>query len=339
MTSRELVKNTLEFKNTARAPRDMWLLPWAEINYPEELKKIIQDFPQDMIGAPSFLLKTPVTTGSEYETGEYVDEWGCRFININRGTIGEVKEPILAAEDEEWDDISAVHIPEELLTINISRINEFCANTDKFVMSGCCPRPFERLQFIRGTENLYIDLMFRPKKMMAFIKRMHEFYCDQLTQWAKTDVDGMSFMDDWGSQKALLVNPAIWVDIFKPMYKDYIDIIHSYGKKAFMHSDGYTLDIIPHMIDLGLDAMNLQIFCIGIDKLEPFKGKITFWGEIDRQHLLPHGSVQDIENAVGLVREKLWSNGGCIAQCEFGAGARPENVYAVFKTWNELTDR
>ena len=49
-------------------------------------------------------------------------------------------------------------------------------------------------------------------------------------------------------------------------------------KKMFMHSDGNTLRIIPKLIDLGLDAMNCQIFCIGIEKLAPFKGKLTFWG-------------------------------------------------------------
>ena len=50
------------------------------------------------------------------------------------------------------------------------------------------------------------------------------------------------------------------------------------------------------MIELGLDAFNTQIFCIGLEQLEKYKGKITFWGEIDRQHLLPEGSTEDIEN-------------------------------------------
>lgn len=103
-----------------------------------------------------------------------------------------------------------------------------------------------------------------------------------------------------------------------------------------MHSDGYTLDIIPRLIDIGLDAMNSQIFCMGVDKLKQFKGKITFWGEIDRQHLIPEGTPEQIENAVKSVYENLWDNGGCIAQCEFGPGANPDNVYRIFKTWESL---
>src|SRR5699024_387313 len=142
-------------------------------------------------------------------------------------------------------------------------------------------------------------------------------------------VDALNMMDDWGSQQALLINPALWDEYFRPMYRDYIDIAHKHGKKMFMHSDGYTLDIIPRLIDLGLDAMNSQIFCMGVDKLKQFKGKITFWGEIDRQHLIPEGTPEQIENAVKSVYENLWDNGGCIAQCEFGPGANPDNVYRI----------
>ena len=103
-----------------------------------------------------------------------------------------------------------------------------------------------------------------------------------------------------------------------------------------MHSDGNTLMILPKLIEMGLDAINTQIFCIGLDQLEQFRGKITFWGEIDRQHLIPSGSFQDIERAVKEVYSRLWDNGGCIAQCEFVAGANPENVYKIYETWNSI---
>ena len=70
-----------------------------------------------------------------------------------------------------------------------------------------------------------------------------------------------------------------------------------------------------------------------MDELEQFKGKITFWGEIDRQHILPNGTVEDVREAVSKVQNHFWANGGVIAQCEFGPGAKPENVRAVFERW------
>ena len=121
-----------------------------------------------------------------------------------------------------------------------------------------------------------------------------------------------------------------------PMYRDYIQIAHSHGKKIFMHSDGHILRILPKLIDLGLDAVNSQLFCMGIDNLAPYRGKITFWGEIDRQHLLPYGTQDDIDRAVEQVYNGLWQDGGCIAQCEFGPGANPDNVYRVFEKWEQI---
>lgn len=335
MTSRELVYKTLEFENKeGRVPRQMWLLPWAEMNYGPMVEKISKEFENDIVGAPNILNTKPITQGDPYEVGDFTDEWGCQFHNVHKGIIGEVKEALV--KDEDWEDADNVHIPVEWLDFDVDAVNQYCRSTDKFVVSACCPRPFEQLQFIRTTQELYMDLVDPSPNMLKFMRKMHTFYCDLLEKWAKTDVDALTFMDDWGSQKSLLINPKMWDEYFRPMYKDYISIAKKYGKKTFMHSDGNTLDIYPRMIELGLDAFNTQIFCIGVENLEQFKGKITFWGEIDRQHLLPEGTTEDIKKAVEDVHRRLWADGGCIAQCEFGPGANPDNVYTVFKTWDSF---
>ena len=332
MNSRELVIKTLEFHNfSENVPIQMWVLPWAEIHHKGYVEQINASFDWDIVSAPSLLKKETISTkGNAFEIGEYIDEWGCIFENKHRGIIGEVKKPIV--NGEEWEDYENVKIPYEMLDLDLEEINNFVKGTDKFVLSDLV-RPFERLQFIRGTENLFVDLMFMPGNMKKFLEKMHEFHCAYLELWGQTNVDGLFFMDDWGAQRSLLINPKIWVEVFKPLYKDYIDIAKKYNKKIFMHSDGYILDIIPHLIELGLDAINSQIFCIGIDKLSEFKGKITFWGEMDRQALLPNGSEEEILEAVRVVKEKLWYKGGIIGQCEFDPGAKPENVYKVFEGW------
>jgi uroporphyrinogen decarboxylase len=333
MNSREIVYRTLNFDNPERIPRQLWVLPWAENNYPEKLDLIKKDFPDDIITSPGFNKVLPLTQGNPYEIGLHIDHWGCKFTSIQRGVFGEIKNPLI--KGEEYEDIEALRIPIENLSIDIDKINDFCLSTDKFVMAGACPRPFERLQFIRGSEQLYVDLMLRPEGLTKVIEKMHDYYCELLSVWAKTEVDSLMFMDDWGSQRSLLIDPKLWREIFKPLYKDYIDIAHRNNKKIFMHSDGYILDIIPELIEMGLDAVNSQIFCMGVENLAQFKGKITFWGEIDRQNLLPHGSLEDIQNAVQSVKENLWEKGGCIAQCEFGPGGNPDNVHEVFETWNK----
>lgn len=339
MISRELVKATLEFRNKHdRAPRQLWTLPWAEQHNKEEFDYITHKYTWD-IGGPAVIYReqSTVSRGDPYKAGEYVDAWGCRFYNINDGFMGEVKEPIVPPEDEEWEDTSRIVIPEWWLSFDIDQVNEACRSSDQFMLSDACPRPFEQLQFIRGTENLYIDLMTRPKGLMRFLEQMHDFYCRVMTKWAQTDVDGLMMMDDWGTQQSLLVNPSVWREIFKPMYRDYINIAHSHGKKMFMHSDGYTMEILPDLIELGLDAINTQIFCMGPENLKQFRGKITFWGEVCRQHILPNGTEEDVERAVKSVYDNLWQDGGCIAQCEFGPGGKMRNVDRMYAAWDALT--
>ena len=335
MNSRELVYKTLAFKNNdSRVPRQLWTLPWADDHHAQALADLIRDYPGDLAGVRGYLKEQPRTFGIPHEPGLYVDEWGATFVNLQRGVIGEIKDPLI--KGDEWEDAGKAHIPVEWLTIDRDRINRDCAQSTSFCMGGACPRPFEQLQFLRGSEALFIDLALDNPGLHRFLDRMHDFYCQWMEAWAKTDVDAVSMMDDWGSQLSLLIDPAIWRRVFKPLYRDYINIAHANGKKIFMHSDGYTLQIIPDLIELGLDAFNIQIFCIGIEKLAPYRGQITFWGEIDRQHLLVDATVDQVKEAVRLVDRTLWQDGGCIAQCEFGAGARPENVRAVFETWQEL---
>ncbi len=332
MTPRELVHATLEFDRPERIPRQLWTLPWAVEHYAGAVGQLRRDYPDDIMTAPEHLAKQTIARGDAYRVGTYVDEWGAIFTQASDGIIGEVKEPIVT--DSDWQDTTRIHIPVERLTFDRIAVNAFCRQTDTFVLSPNLARPFERLQFLRGTEDLYVDLLTMPTGLKRFIGRMHAFACELVEAWSHTDVDGIMFMDDWGAQQSLLINPELWRSLFKPLYRDYVDIAHAHGKRAFMHSDGHTLAIYPDLIELGLDALNSQLFCMGLDALSAYAGRITFWGEIDRQHLLVDATEAEVREAVRAVHDALYRGGGCIAQCEFGAGAKLENVRAVFDEWN-----
>lgn len=330
MTSRELVTRSLEFQRPARIPRQMWLLPWATTHHAEQVKRIQQHFPDDLAGCPYFC--EPVqSVGNPYAAGSYVDEWGCTFVNRQAGIIGEVKTPLVKT----WADLALVKAPLNALTVDTGKVTDFCQHTEHFVMAPCCPRPFERLQFLRGTENVMLDLALKGPELKLLLDKIHKFYLQEVELWSQTEVDGIMFMDDWGSQEALLISPVLWREVFKPLYREYIEIIHAAGKKVFMHSDGHITAIIPDLIELGLDALNAQVFCMDLDELgSRFAGKICFWGEIDRQHLLPHASTEQITEAVQRFNSCFYREGGIIGQLEFGPGAQPANVYTAFETWD-----
>ena len=335
MNSRELVNSTLAFQNTERVPRQLWVLPWARMYEGEKLAALQSAFPDDIVwDMPVAYAEQPQKVGDPYETGRYVDEWGCTFTSIHRGIVGEVKEPLIL--DDDWKDAAKARFPEELLSFDVQKVNEYCQSTDKFILQTDFVRPFERMQFLRGTANLFMDIALKNEGMLRFLERLHGFNCRVMEAWGKTRVDALFMMDDWGSQNSLLIDPRSWVALFKPMYADYCAIARKHGKKIFFHSDGNTLAILPHLIDIGVDAANLQIFCIGLENLREYRGKITFWGEVDRQWILPYGTAEQVESAVQSAYETLWVNGGCVAQCEFGPGAKPQNVETVLKTWSGM---
>jgi uroporphyrinogen decarboxylase len=333
MTSRELVRKTLEFENHGRIPRQIWVLPWAVERYPDHVQKLKDRFPDDIAGPPVVYNQPLVTVGDRYKPGTYVDEWGCEFTNNESGIIGAVFQPRIRT----WDDLDGFQPPESTLSVDREAVNAFCRESDRFVTAGNLARPFERFQFLRTMEQAMVDLALEPPELDVLLHRIHEHTCREVELWASTDVDAVMIMDDWGSQDRLMTRPEVFRKRFKPMYREYAEIARQHGKWVFMHSDGFILDIIPDLIECGINALNSQVFCMGPDVLgSRFRGRLTFWGEIDRQHLLPHGSRKDIEDAVFQCAKNLDSNGGAIAQCEFGPGANPENVRTVFEAWEKV---
>jgi len=333
MTSRELVRRTLEFDKPARIPRQTWILPWAEEHHPDAVARLREAFPDDVLAAPQVYHTPPRLIGTRYAKGRYIDEWGCKFDNIHGGVIGTVLEPLI----RDWGQLDEFKTPDEVLTIDADVINSFCRATDRFVLAGNLVRPFERLGFIRTMEQAMIDLVEQPPEFIELLRRMHEHYVLEVEAWARTDVDAIMIMDDWGAQAGMLVHPRLFRRFFLPMYRDYVAIARRYGKYVFMHSDGNILGILEDLIGVGIQAINSQVRCMGVAELgRRFRGRITFWGEFDRQELLAFGTTAQTAAAVKEFREHLYADGGVIAQCEFGLGAVPENVMQVFRTFQEL---
>jgi hypothetical protein len=293
---------------------------------------VLDRFPLDF-GRPEL---TPGTGGDDiqkYRTaGTYVDEWGSVWHVGEPGVIGEVKEPALA----DWSNLATFQPPWDLIRKrDLGRVNASCEKSNKFMLPPVYARPFERLQFLRGTENLYVDLAYDTNELRKLLEMVHEFYLEDVSWWANSNVDAVFLMDDWGSRRALLISPQMWRTVFKPLYKDYCDIIHKAGKFVFFHSDGHIEAIYGDLIEVGVNALNSQLFCMDIEGLAAkYKGRVTFWGELDRQHVMPFGTPKEVRESVLRVRRALDDGrGGVIAQCEWGKDGSRANIEAAFEAW------
>ena len=336
MTGKERVLKTLAFENPGSIPVDLWILPAARMEHGEKLEALLDKHELDIAQIPG-----PFDHGwtpEYYQLGTYTDPWGSVWTNKQAGIIGEVKDPVLgdiskldgykapvAAFLEEWRENEG----KVQAAIRAQR------EKGKFIIGGWISL-FEKMQFLRGTENLYCDMGEDegvPEKIADIAMDFWRVYVDA---WLRQDIDAVTFGDDWGSQRAPLVSPAVFREKFKPRYQELIDKIKKAGKKVFFHSDGHIFDLYDEFIDMGVDAMNSQLWCMGVERVaEKYAGKITFWGEISRQNILPRGSAEEVRNAARLMKERLWvSGGGLIGQSEINRDVPLENVAALLGAWN-----
>ena len=101
-TSRELVIGCLRFAHPDRIPRDLWVLPWATERYPDTFAKLKERYPSDFAGPAPVYRPSPRIKGNPFAVGEYIDEWGCIFTNIQEGVIGEARTPIVEEISDWW---------------------------------------------------------------------------------------------------------------------------------------------------------------------------------------------------------------------------------------------
>ncbi|MFC1582581.1 uroporphyrinogen decarboxylase family protein [Planctomycetota bacterium] len=107
---------------------------------------------------------------------------------------------------------------------------------------------------IRGFENAMMDVVAEPEFMGALLDRLTDMYLDQISWCKDIPVDGFFFGDDWGGQRGVLIGPDSWRKLFKPRYARIYAAAHEQGKCVMSHSCGSVYEIIPDIIEIGLDA-------------------------------------------------------------------------------------
>lgn len=332
MTPRDCILHTLRHEPVDRIPRNLWTLPGIKMFRADELAEMNYRYPNDILDFGYSPKQGLRAKGIPYEVGEYTDAWGCLWQVAQRGVLGKVKSGPLA----DLAHLGKYRPPVELFeTSDRGEINRLAAATSKFTLAWTETRPFDRMQFLHGAEATFVDLGYGTKGIRDLLAMLHEVFCRELRWWAASDVDGVVFMDDWGSQSSLLISPESWRELFKPLYRQYCEILHQHDKFVFFRSDGNIGDIFDDLVQIGVDAINSQLCCMDLESLaKRFRGQVTFWGEVDRQRILPFGTRDEIRAAVRRIKSLLdFGRGGVIAQCEWGLEVPFNSIAAVFEEW------
>ena len=315
MTPREVVRRTVLFQGADRLPA-----------------ALAPDYGTDFAG-----VGMSPTTDARPRSGP--DEWGSIWENIGVSKLGEVKHPILT----DWAKWSALRVPdirEPRRWVDLPGARERAG--DKFLMAYGVSL-YERVHFLRGLENTWLDIYTEPDNLCRLIDVLVEMNLYAIEQFARAGADGYMWCDDWGLQHNLMIAPDSWRQIWKPRYARVYRTAHDAGLLTFLHSCGDISAILEDLIEIGLDVIQMdQQENMGVERLgSEFGGRLTFWCPVDIQTTMAHGSLDEIRAYCRkLVNTLGRPTGGFIAQWygdPVGAGHRPEAVAAMCEEFLRLS--
>lgn len=214
-------------------------------------------------------------------------------------------QPDIFAECEDYREVEAYHWPDPDLLNFAPVITEIESYKDKAVFSGMWSMFYHDLCCFFGMDNYFIKMYTNPEVVEAVTEKVVNFYVEankRCFDAIATKIDAFFFGNDFGSQESLLVSPECFRKFILPGVSKLIALAKSYGLKVVMHSCGSIAEIIPDLINAGIDALHpLQARAKGMDAetlAREYKKDIAFIGGVDTQQLLPFGTPEDVKTEV-----------------------------------------
>lgn len=179
--------------------------------------------------------------------------------------------------------------------------------------------PLERAFAMQGTDTFLANMATYPDMCRALLRRNTDL-CECLFENFLRDAgqyfDLIKIGDDLGTQTSLLMSPRMYRSMLKPLHAELIKFIKARtSAKIFFHTDGDIFPLLEDLIEIGVDVLNpIQTSAGKMSDLVELKRRcnkrIVLCGAIDTQHVLPHGTPEEVRSEVQRVIAILGKDGG-----------------------------
>jgi len=286
-----------------------------------------------------------------FEDGSFEDLWGVtrKFVQVASGnTYREViRNPLKAMTTV--GEIDAYENWPRAEDFDYSDLRKECERQKDYAlivggMPGCAT-VFIQCWYLRGLDQILMDLVLSPEMAHGIIARITEFqveYHRRLLEEIGDLVDILMLADDYGTQTSLMMSPEHFRTFFKKPTLDLIELGKRYGLKIMLHSDGNVRKLIPDFIEMGFDILNpIQNVCPEMDPLDlkrEFGNDICFHGGIDTQEMLPYISPEEVGREVRKQIEILGKDGGYILSPTHMVqlDVPKQNILALYQTSRDI---
>ena len=164
---------------------------------------------------------------------------------------------------------------------------------------------WEQAWYLRGMENLFCDMMTEDPMAELLLDRVTDVAVAQMESLARAGVDSVYFGDDIGMQHTLMMSESLYCTWLQPRLKRLIDAARAIKPDIIIiyHSCGYIKELIPHLVDAGIDVLNpVQPESMEFREIHSIWGeRLSFHGTIGTQSVMPHGTPAE-------VRQKVFEN-------------------------------
>lgn len=274
---------------------------------------------------------------------DYINSWGSGATEIRPGEWFPMICPLAAAttieeiEDYPWPDMNdptrVAHVAEQ--AARLAAQNRYAIMATPWLLF-----PLERAFAMQGMDTFLVNLALHPDfaeallwKIQGLCKTLMGHFLAALGE----NVDIIKIGDDLGTQESLLMSPAMYRRILKPVHADYVRFIKERtSAKIFFHTDGDVFPLIDDLVEIGVDILNpIQTSAGKMSNLGELKARwgdqVAFCGGVDTQRILPHATPAEVAAEVRRVIGLLGPGGGYLLSSVHTVmdDVPPENILAM----------
>jgi uroporphyrinogen decarboxylase len=205
--------------------------------------------------------------------------------------------------------------------LDYAQIKTQCQRWDGYAIVTGTPGVLDFINGIshgRGIERVLLDLGTEDPVYLALLDKKFEYHYSAIERTLRAAgglIDVVQTGDDLGTQLGLLIRPATFDKIMAARYRQFFDMVHRHGARVMLHSCGGVRGLLPRLIDLGLDILDVvQVSAAGMDIVglqADFGHDLAFCGTMCVQTMLPKLTTEDVAEAVRQ-RRRLFADGGLI---------------------------
>jgi len=322
-------------------PSVVSIMPATWLKYGEDVEEIVLEHPRLFPNYRAGDFKT-MTMPPQYRKGRWRDVWGVVWENETEGLDSIPVEEEAPLRD--WSLFDSYSPPDPLTRDDFvgqpvdwderARIVERTKREGGLARGGLSHGfMFMRLFYLRGFSNFMMDIAVREPRLDALIEMVRDYNLRLTRKWIEIGVEIMSAGDDMGMQTSLPISPADWRRYIKPCYEAIVGECRDNDVYFQLHSDGHIVEIIPDLIECGVNVVNPQIRANGLENLKRVaKGRVCIDLDLDRQ-LFPFATPQQIRDHICESIDALNSpEGGLMIHAECEPDVPLQNIRTIMET-------